>query len=462
MARVRRLSVTVCVAVIATVALIGPATAVPNNKVDVIRGQGSDTTIDLMRHLDEAFNATAGCNVLSNPQRLDHECGIAGPPYNDPADASKFENWDHDVGVSFSALGSSNGIRMLTNFGLPGNSRIEYARSSRAKTGSDNAALRFIAYAKDALAPVDFQGTVDPTSCDVDRTGGPTGLFPEYDDSGPNAIVTGNGTWNDGPDADTCNDATVATSVKFVTNQQVKDIHLNCTVNTWDDLDSSKPAVPIIVWTSQAGSGTRGSWDGFIGGSTDACIPAAFKNPSLSDGNRVIFEHDATPIVNCATDDDGAGPEGIDCPDDGQPGYNVHYTQSIFHYGVGAHSVSGTDPLGQGADLLSLCSNPPTCSTVVAPTPANIKSGAYLYSRDVFNVYRKEGFANAAPDFVKDYVGEQGWICKVAAKHVENPKTNVNYRDEIEEVIQASGFVPLDEGAIGGGIGGNSHCRASG
>lgn len=464
--RTRRFVTALGFAVMLTAISVVPATATPNNQVDIIRGQGSDTTIDLMRNLSRAFNVSKGCNVLTVPQRLDHVCGVSGPPFNDPNDATIYENWDHDVALDFDALGSGNGINMLQRFGQPGIAKIDFARSSRARSGSDDPGLRFVAFAKDALAPVDFQGTVDPTTCDVDRTGGPSTEFPEFDDSGPTAPVTANdGRWPDGSDTDTCNDATVATSVTNVTSQQVKDVYINCGgpdspsdtdadgKMTWKDLDSTKPAVPIIVWTSQVGSGTRSSWDGFIGGQSDTCLPTAFKNASLSDGNRVIFEHDATPIVNCATDDDGAGPEGIDCPDEnGGDGFSVHYTQSIYHYGVGAFSVSGTEPQGQGSDLLSVNGK--------AATPANIKSGQFLYSRDVFNVYRNTvASGNNATDAIKDFVGEYGWICKPAAKHIANPKTGINYATEIDNIISATGFVPLDDAVDDNGI--NTGCRVS-
>jgi hypothetical protein len=445
----------------------------PNNRVDLIRGQGSDTTFDIMQNLDRLFNNAIGCDPdgpgASLPlDQLNGECPIPGPPFTSQ------ENWDHDVAVSYFAIGSGNGKNMLKGLGQPGFQRIDYARSSSATSGASDAGLRFVAYAKDALAPVNFQGSF-LANCDVDRTGGPTGLFHEYDDSGPLGVVANDGSWPDGPDAGTCPDATVATSVTNVTTQQVKDIYVNCggvsSVNgvpgmQWTDLDPSKldgTAHPeILVWTAQAGSGTRASWDGsaFVNGNSANCIPAAFKDNDLTNGERVIFEHDATPIVKCATDPDGAGSATVNCPESG-----VHYTQSFYYYGVGAHSVSGTQPLGQGADLLNL--------NGVPPTEANVQSGSYTFSRFVFNLYRRPDgtLPDPATDATLDYIGERGWICRPASDpdgagpqlgHGINPKTGNNYQEDIENTIRATGFVPLTFAADqGGGVVSAGHCRVT-
>jgi hypothetical protein len=58
-----------------------------------------------------------------------------------------------------------------------------------------------------------------------------------------------------------------------------------------------------------------------------------------------------------------------------------------------------------------------------------------------------------------NYVGEEGWICKVAADHANDPATGVNYQTEIANAITASGFVPVPLGVIGGGDTNQDYCR---
>jgi hypothetical protein len=70
---------------------------------------------------------------------------------------------------------------------------------------------------------------------------------------------------------------------------------------------------------------------------------------------------------------------------------------------------------------------------------------------------------------VRDYIGEQGWICKADDNsapgtnqgfyHDTDPKTGVSYGTEISNVIFANGFVPIPYGPIGGGVVGSSKCR---
>lgn len=425
--------------IIALTVFATSANAAPNKRVDIIRGQGSDTIYDLMQNLDRLYNNTVGCDIDGPPAPLDHTCFDQGTP-------TTKENWDHDVAMSFAPLGSGNGRDMLLQFGNPGRAKIDYARSSSAPTAAAQG-LRYVAFAKDALAPVNFRGSVDAGTCDVDRSNTD---FPEYDDSGPIPVANNDGTWPDGADADSCPDATVATSTTNLTLQKIKDIHLApCTAaNTWDEIDPTKPAEQVIVWTSQPGSGTRPSWDGFVGGSTDACIPTDFKDNDIQDGERVIFEHDAQPIVDCKIDPDGAGPQTINCPEAG-----VHYTQSIFHYGFGAHSVSGTTPPGQGADLIAV--------NGVAPSQATVDNGTFLFSRFMYVAYRSSMPEDNANDTVLDYIHEKdGWLCKPASEHSENTRTKNNYRTDIANVIQGTGFVPLPLGDIGGTlVGEQSHCR---
>jgi hypothetical protein len=434
--------------------------------VDFIRGYGSDTTYTLMQALDVAFNASTGCSVTGNTGRADGLTSNPDSSCTPPAPLSQRgpENWDHDVGITMYPVGSGNGITTLNQFGNSdfcggsvnqpypasacGYAAFEYARSSRARKSSDNTGLRFVAYAKDAIPWVNWRsGTAAKAA-------------------GPAAGVTN------------------------LTQQNVRDIFVNCTVTKWSDASLAthptnnfvgQAADNIIIWADQSGSGTRSTFDGFLGSGSNStqCIPAAFKDGDVTNGERVIFENNASPIVNCATYAGGS------C--DPTDGANT-YLSSVYYFAVGPYNAQGKDAngeLGNGANLGSIDG--------IAPSSANIENGTFPYSRQLYNVYRNTYASNNIPVPALDYIGETGFICKGSATgsglpdavvvsngdtdsrggHITDPLTGKNYATEItgdtqaataypsDGVIKTTGFVPISFGAIGGGVAGNSHCRVS-
>jgi len=597
--RLRKCVVLAGVILLAFGGIASTASAMPDNISETIRGLGSDTTIFMMESLDRAYNDSQGCSVLSTPQRLDTVCGTDGPPFGfNSQTIGTLDNWDHDVATSLFPIGSGNGINVLRRFGQPGYPRIDYARSSRSGSTAEKAeGLRFVAYAEDAIAPVDFQGQISPKSgdpCFIDR--GPGAVFDDdgplghtfgNNTSGPNASALGvgltvdDGTWlpanGAAASATNCPLPTPASNVTNLSTQNIKDIWQNCTLTDWHTLDAHVPAgTAIVVWADQAGSGTRGTWDGFIaasGGNSTSCIPPvanqlggsgnSYKDGNFNNGERVIFENDATPISGISNPTGGRQHTCNDVYRSGQiagdsdcretvlespdatgtknvvavntVGSTLNYTQSVYYFSFGqwqitsgtgprtvsdAHTSSGspnvssatanftsadagravtgtnipnfsyivsvtdsTDivisqnasgtsttgtltvggdpehPKGQGSVLLSWDGTVPNVSS--------IQSQGYSGFRFLFNAYRNAYPQDNAPDWVRDYVGEQGWICKADATtagdqgfhHDTDPKTGVSYGTEISNIIFANGFVPIPYGPIGGSVVGSSKCR---
>ncbi len=353
-----------------------PASAVDtNNRADMIRGSGSDTTYGVMTELDQAYNASAGCftEVLpGNAAVLSNSCVSDSRTV-----AITTENLDHDVATSMFPVGSSNGISQLCQRGLANVTLIDYARSSRAPRTTDCAGLRFVAFARDAIPWASFR------------------TLP----SAPSSAVLN------------------------LTQQQVKDIFVTCTITNWNQIGGAN--APIIVYAAQAGSGTRSAFDGFVGGSSDSCIPAAFKDGNAANGERVIFENTATPIPTA------------DRPN------------AIFYYSFGRFQVTG----GEGSSLGSVDG--------VAPSAATIADGSFPYNRLLYNVYRNAFTSKNVSEATKDYIGENGWICKPNGQHSVNPSSTKNFGVEIEDILKAYGLVPLPEGPIGGGVSGTSKCRVT-
>ncbi len=454
-------------------ATAGPAAALPNNVIEFIRGYGSDGTYDIMVALDVAFNGALGCNFTGNTGRPDgltsNPDGSCTPPIA-PGSRSP-ENHDHDFAITFGNVGSSNGIKTLDKFGTvdfcggtadqpyPGPScsyaSMDYARSSRARSGSDSTNLRFVAFARVAVPWVNWrEGTTD-------------------EDGGT-------------PCATNCTDGGPAEGVFNLTTQNVKDIYLNCAlpsaITHWNEVGGThigQADDEIVIWAVQSGSGTRSSFLGFLGSGTDdkTCVPTQYKDGNTSNGERVIFENDASPIKNCATHAGGSCHPALGADT---------YLSSIYYFSSGAWfntPLDGNGDHGNGADLGWVGG--------IEPTSANIGSGAYTFSGNINNVYRNTYPTNNIPVHALDYVGEKGWICKGSAVgsglpdevsagdtdlrggHVVNPKSGVNYSVEINGdtdaaipyasngVIKKVGFVPLPFAAIGGGVTGDSHCRVS-
>lgn len=416
----------------------------PNNKVELVRGQGSDSSYDLMQRLDFIYNNSFGCQVIvgaGQTQNLDNNC-VSTDQW---APTKSNENWDHDVALSFFAVGSSVGINILKGQGNAGVAKIDYARSSRAPRAGDGTGLRFVAYAKDATPWVNFRGQ-NPDD--------PAGQHTEA--------------------------GTPAAGVDRLSVQQLKDIFVNrtavttdpdhtCVINNWDQIGGA--AAEIMVWTSQRGSGERATFDTFLGASssdvdtTEHCIPAQFKDGIFTNGERIIFENDATPIRTCGA------VTNVDC----SAGDDL---RSIYHLGFGAYNASPVHPTrgkAQGADMGAICTAEPAAgqelcdvSAAIFPTFATIaaETGFYPFTRNIYNVYRSASMSNPVPNHAKRFIGEHGWICRLNTGtnpngHINNPKTNVNYGSEIETAITAVGFVNIPVGQTGLGDTSDSKCRLS-
>jgi ABC-type phosphate transport system substrate-binding protein len=373
------------VAAIAMAMFIGsPAYAAPLTPHDIL-GSGSDTTYFMMgQHLDVLYNTSAGCRVIALPgdtQPLSNEC------LADTGVEVHSENYAHDRVGEAAPLGSSVGINQLCQQGLSGVAHIDFARSSRAPRSPDSCTgMHFVAYARDGIS---------------------WESFPNETSSPSNGV----------------NDLTV---------NQLKGIFTTCTITDWSDVGGGSRG--IVVWAAQAGSGTRSTFEGFLGGgNSTACIPAAFKDGDPGNGEHVIQENNDDPIFN---------PTGTDTS---QP------RDAVFYYSWGRYNEhhAATSYLGQVEGI--------------APTKTTIQAGTFPFSRYLFNIYcgaSSCGTASQAPSYVTNYLGEKGWMCNQATTaHATDPLTGQNYGKEIISAISNSGFVALKKGNIGGGVSGKSNCR---
>lgn len=373
-------------------------TAAGGPRAQSLLGSGSDTTQFMMHSLDGLYMFSPGCQQIQLPtgstKFFDFSCLTP-----DPTGTVTTENYQHDQVHEAYFLGSGNGLHQICNQGHTGNAHVDYARSSRALAASDCTGLDFVAYARD-------------------------GISWEAFDNGPGA----------GVDAMNNQTGTCAGSgglTQFcLTQSQLQGIFLQpCSITNWSQVGGQN--IPISIYTPQSGSGTRLTFDSFLGGSSAQCIPAA----QIS--THVIPENANSAIP--AADQAGA----------------------IFPFSAG---IWKTQVNGKNHAILGAIDD-------VAPTNSSISSGVFPFGRFLFNVFcntcsSKNANAQQQQAAV-NYVGPEGWICKNSTassghpgSHAIDPITGNNYRADIATAIGNSGFVPILSGAIGPGDPGNSDfCR---
>ena len=364
-----------------------PAVATPadNPTAESILGSGSDTTQFMMQAIDGLYLFSPGCNQLGSPQQLDFSCTEPDPP-----GTITTENYKHDQVHEAYFLGSGNGKLQLCKQGLSGVANISFARSSSGP-GGDCSGLRYVAYARDGI------------SWEAFAQGKQSGVGKNFNNQ-----------------QGTCSGSGGAT--KYCLSQaQLNGIYVTCTITNWKQVGGNPAGKTIQIYTPQAGSGTRKTWDGFVGGDSSHCIPA---NQQAS---HVIPENENAYIKANGNENTAIFP---------------------FSYGVWTTQIHGQDK-----SFLGAVDN-------VLPTPGTIGDGTFPFGRFLYNIYCNSCATgiNATAATVA-YVGEEGWICEVEANHANDPTTGVNYRTEIANTITAQGFVPIPLGVIGGGDTNQDYCR---
>jgi ABC-type phosphate transport system substrate-binding protein len=243
----RRLVLRLCL--VATSAIVAITGAVPVGAsggggpiAQPVLGSGSDTTQFMMAALDQLYLFSPGCAQIPTPSGptpwLDFSCQSP-----DPAGTITTENYAHDQVHEAYFLGSSNGIKQLCNKGQAGVAPIDFARSSRASKTSDCTGLHFVAYARDAITWEAFDNGTTAS-----------GIHALNNQSG---TCTGSG----------------GKTALCLSQAQLEGIYTTCTITNWNQVGGQN--VPISIYTPQPGSGTRSTWDTFLGGDSSHCIPTA-------------------------------------------------------------------------------------------------------------------------------------------------------------------------------------------
>jgi ABC-type phosphate transport system substrate-binding protein len=430
-----KLLVFAAAAVTSALALAGTAGAAPpagdNGQSDRIVSAGSDTTYPAMTLIGDLYNGSPGCAIDGTNPAVDAftQCTAV-----DPAGTVTTENYDHDIVSHFYPVGSSGGIRQLTKQGQGNIPQVDIARSSRNKAATDANGLRFTAFAKDGITPIDFRTVASNGS-----QGSPAGGCKL------------------GEAAGSC----TGTSVSNLTSAQLIDIFVNCNIRDWRQLNTpgftiqntvgsptdpkdykyNDPGnLPIYTWYIQANSGTGNTWATFLNGTntspgvcpsnnaSDVALQTAYDTTS----ERTLFENNAQQIP---TTNDVSG-------------RNIR-SLSIWAVSFGRWLTALNERAGSSLVRVN----------GVQAGPGTIGNSSYGITRFLWNVTPTmaadqaspppgdpvptgtppieaagHGRTSATTTFLK-------WMCAPSAGHGVNPFNNRNYFDEITSAVSASGFV---------------------
>lgn len=380
-----------------------------NCHADTVVSMGSDTTFSMQQRLGTIYTgsegltpqgsgqggaATNGAGSLTCKGALlpvgaatgDTAIGTVG---TDPlASVVTSENLDHDSILDLFPTGSGNGINAVCNgVSVVGAGIPTFARSSRTRNTGECPNHDFWGYARDAV-PVVAWPTLNPAIAAIATTG--------------------------------------------LTQAQVRDIFVNCTITTFDQINPAFPATPIKLWGVQANSGTFATFNAYATQGAIAGRNANFCAEQQVGGTaRTLFENDAQQIP------------AADRPD------------SLWFMSFGANL--SVPRQGAGSTLLRLSAV--GSATTIAPTVATIRNTTatgYPTGRYLWAVVAKPTKATlsdserAAMDFVT-------WLCKpttAGATGGHSSLVGTNYGGAIDTAIGTfERFVTLNDGSGSAGPG---------
>jgi ABC-type phosphate transport system substrate-binding protein len=359
-----------------------------------ILGSGSDTTMRMMAYLDGLYTLSPGCDTQGTIKPSDFSCVLP-----DPTGTITTENYAHDQAHEAYFVGSGKGISQLCNQGQLNVAHVDFARSSRVPGSSDCTGLHFVAYAQDGI-------TVES--------------FPTFGTAGTNPTAPAN--FNNTSGACAGHSGTFC-----LTKAQMIGIWVTCTITNWNQVGSTVNA-PISIYTASSSSGTRQTFDSYLGGSSSTCVGGD------SAPRAIIGENQNQSIIN------GTATGGVD-----------DRRTALYYFSNGVYQTNVTPH--PDTSKLGLIDGITTNSTTIS-------NGTAPITRSLFNVFCTASCAaGASSQATVNYVGEAGWICKPSTSHSVDPLTGANYHSEINSVIQKQNFVPFPLGPTGGGAVGQSYCR---
>ncbi len=466
------------VTAVLAISLSAPANAIPvgapagsqdfvsSGSADVIYGSGSDTTYTMQQQLSDLFNRAPGCALqntsatTADPQDYSGNCNA----YVNTLKAPGFANYDRDLAVERYFLGSGGGRNNVVgwNQGTTGYAQADYFRSSSIADLKD---ARYIAFAKDALAPFTFDtvkvggNVVDTPAKNIAAltTTQVSGIFQGTIKCWASIDKTVSSIYNTSAWAPFAGGSNTG-----ALDEAAWQTAATAAGSNYKTSDAYKACVPIAVYTVPTTSGTRTAWDSLAAGGTgkgaaflslnDPFTGTAFTTAENS--ARLISENNASPIAGRETATDASA-----LPASGVAANNTDLIKNaIYFYSVGRYSASVGGADGSGNPRLSGNSTNLTGytdrlfnitksdqSTPLA-TAANIADGSYAYARSLYVGYQYPSQAT------RNYLDPvYGFLCSTSTSALKDPINSLNVRGEIDAAIAAAGFITIPTGEPGGG-----------
>ena len=256
-------------------AVVGQALSVfdTNCHADSVITMGSDTTYSLHQRLTTIYNASEGltpqgsaagsaavngagsltCKGAALPVGTPTGDTAIGTVGTDPlASVVTSENLDHDTMLDLFPTGSGNGINAVCNgVSVTGAGIPALARSSRVRNAGECPNQDFWGYARDAV-PVIAWPTLN------------AGLAP--------------------------------LAASGLTQGQVRQIFVDCTITSWNQIAPALPATPIKIWGIQSNSGTFATFNAYATVGGIAGRNANFCAEAQGGLARDLSENDASQI----------------------------------------------------------------------------------------------------------------------------------------------------------------------
>jgi hypothetical protein len=390
-----------------SLAFAGSAGAAPSSTQMI--GSGSQTSYAVMTGLTDLFNNVPGCDLTAStsiPSTLN--CGsspiTAGTPGGEQGFDVAADNPYNDYTVQAPAIGSGNGVTALIAAGSGSPTQpIAYARSSSHKGGTQQ---NDVAYATDGVSWTTFNAvagvkTVQAKVANITLT---------------DLVAIWNGTQS-------CTVKGVAYTENWI-------------------CEGAKTPSPIDVYVAQTGSGTYSTWQGALGFSKthpggventgmEAGWVASGGNPAtLISAHENLFENQMSFI--------SAQPDAK----------NAIYFMSLGKFTTTCAGKAGKNVVCAGTRAKSYTTfgqiNGITANKGTVQGSGGGAGVTFPVTRGIYNIYNNSTATVPVTQATLNAIGENGFLCKSSTASEVDTQTGVLYRTEIENVITANGFFPLD------------------
>jgi len=404
--------------------------------VNTFRATGSETTYYVMNAVGNLYSQTSiyGCTLNAADMR---SCVTTA----DGSATDTLDDYSRNEFINGEGIGTGNGVKQLCGSVPTGGLPVDFARGSRAPSGSAEACGVGLNFAKDSVVGVDFpfhnKTAIACTTgtCTASQIGPvASGWRPGDPLAGPYTGISVNNL--DNTASTVLGGASLAFEIYCDTTTSLK-------INDWGQLNDATIdsatgktkgseglgtpiGVPIYIPAVNTGSGTYSVWKTYVG-----CDPN-IKNPDA----KIAQENDAPQLSDIAQADN---------PTDNIAAAN-QVAASLYYisYGVSQwRPYTFTAPPAPGGTTIS---GRLTKINNVSASPAVELSGGIASVRGLYNIYKSGSLRASVAGFLN-------WVCDTdptKVNHGLDLTTGKNYSTELTNTISTQFVFPRVPCAVDG------------